>query len=81
LKERSSFSLEQQQVGPSYWELTQMHIHLEGNALLFKSVSLQQDDKRSRYQRQPENVALEQAAITVMSEPEPFPEKLTSPKP
>src|SRR3984885_406250 len=43
LKEKSSFALEQQQVGPSVWELTAIHVHLEGNALLFKSVSLQQD--------------------------------------
>ena len=72
LKERSSFALEQQQVGPSYWELTQIHVHLEGNALLFKSVSLQQDDKRSRFQPEPANVDLEQAAKAVMSEPQLF---------
>jgi hypothetical protein len=69
LKERSSFALEQQQVGPSHWELTQIHVHLEGNALLFKSVSLQQDDKRSRFQPEPDNVTLDQAANSVMSEP------------
>jgi hypothetical protein len=72
LKERSSFALEQQQVGPSYWELTQIHVHLEGNALLFKSVSLQEDDKRSRFQAEPGNVDLPQAAKLVMSEPHPF---------
>ncbi|MGC2404340.1 MAG: hypothetical protein WA510_31400 [Acidobacteriaceae bacterium] len=72
LKERSSFALEQQQVGPSYWELTQIHVHLEGNALLFKSVSLQQDDKRSRFQAEDGNVALEDAAKLVMSQPQPF---------
>jgi hypothetical protein len=72
LKERSSFSLEQQQVGPSVWELTQIHVHLEGNALLFKSVSLEQDDKRSRFQAEPANITLEQAAGTVMSQPQLF---------
>jgi hypothetical protein len=70
LKERSSFSLEQQQVGPSVWELTQIHVHLEGNALLFKSVSLEQDDKRSRFQGEPGDVTLEQAAGTVMGQPQ-----------
>src|SRR5271156_3832935 len=69
LKERSAFSLEQQQVGPSVWELTQIHVHLEGNALLFKSVSLEQDDKRSRFQAEPADTSLEQAAGTVMSQP------------
>jgi hypothetical protein len=72
LKERSSFSLDQQQVGPSVWELTAIHVHLEGNALLFKSVSLQQDDKRSRFQPEPANVTLEQAATSVMGQPELF---------
>lgn len=72
LKERSSFALEQQQVGPSLWELTAIHVHLEGNALLFKSVSLQQDDKRSKFQPQVSGVTLEQAASLVMSEPKLF---------
>jgi len=72
LKERSSFALEQQQVGPSVWELTAIHVHLEGNALLFKSVSLQQDDRRSKFQPEAANVTLEQAATSVMSEPKLF---------
>jgi hypothetical protein len=69
LKEKSSFALDQQQVGPSYWELSQIHVHLEGNALLFKSVSLQQDDKRSKFQPEPADVTLEQAAILAMNQP------------
>ena len=72
LKERSSFALEQQQVGPSVWELTAIHVHLEGNALLFKSVSLQQDDKRSRFRPEAANTTLEQAATSVMNEPRLF---------
>ncbi len=72
LKERSSFSLEQQQVGASIWELTQIHVHLEGNALLFKSVSLEQDDKRSRFLAEPGDMGLEQAASMVMSQPQLF---------
>jgi hypothetical protein len=70
LKEHSSFALEQQQVAPNLWELTAIHVHLEGNALLFKSVSLQQDDKRSRFQPEAGNLSLGQAAISVMVEPE-----------
>ena len=72
LKERSSFALEQQQVGPSVWELTAIHVHLEGNALLFKSVSLQQDDRRSKFHPEAANVTLEQAATSVMKEPKLF---------
>ena len=58
--------------GPSVWELTAIHVHLEGNALLFKSVSLQQDDKRSRFQPEAANITLEQAATSVMTQPKLF---------
>jgi hypothetical protein len=70
LKERSSFSLEQDQVGPSLWQLTSFHVHLEGNALLFKSISLQQDDDRSGFQLEPSTTTLDQAATLVMKLPE-----------
>jgi hypothetical protein len=70
LKEGSSFSLERAQVGPALWELTAIHVHLEGNALLFKSISLQQDDKRSRFEPEPLTITLDQAAILVMGQQE-----------
>ena len=70
LKERSSFSLQQDQVGPSLWQLTSFHVHLEGNALIFKSISLQQDDDRSSFQLEPATTTLDQAATLVMKQPE-----------
>lgn len=66
LKEGSSFSLEQAQVGPSLWQLTSIHVHLDGNALLFKSVSLDQDDERSKFEAEDAAVTLAQAANLVM---------------
>ena len=70
LKEGSTFSLEQTQVGPSLWQLTAIHVKLEGNALLFKSVSLQQDDERSKFEPEPPGITLEQAGDAVMKQPE-----------
>jgi hypothetical protein len=70
LKEGSSFSLEQAQVGQDLWELTDINVHLQGNALLFKSISLQQEDKRSRFEPEPLTVTLDQAAAAVMNQPE-----------
>jgi hypothetical protein len=70
LKEGSSFSLEQAQVGPSIWELTAIHVHLEGNALIFKSISLQQDNIRSRFEPEPPAITLDQAATEIMHQPE-----------
>ena len=70
LKEGSTFALEQAQVGSSAWELTAIHVHLEGNALLFKSVSLEQDDVRSRFEPESATMTLDQAAEVVMRKPE-----------
>lgn len=66
LKEGSTFALEQGEVGGGNWELTAIHVHLVGNALLFKSVSLEQDDLRSRYELQAESLTLEQAMELLM---------------
>jgi hypothetical protein len=69
LKQGGSFAIEQQQVAPSLWQLTLIHIHLEGNALLFKSISFQEDDDRSRFTAEPNDTTLDQAAQVVMRQP------------
>ena len=69
LKQGGSFTIEQQQVSPSLWQLTLIHIHLAGSALLFKSISFQEDDDRSRFTRQPDNVDLDHAAAAVLQQP------------
>jgi hypothetical protein len=70
LKQGSSFSLEQAQVGPSLWQLTTIHVKLDGNALLFKSVSLDEDDERSKFVQQPPDISLDQAGEVVLKQPE-----------
>jgi len=69
LKQGGSFAIEQQQVAPSLWQLSLIHIHLDGSALLFKSISFQQEEDRSRFVRQHDDVTLDQAAQTVMHQP------------
>jgi hypothetical protein len=69
LKQDGSFAIEQQQVAPSFWQLTLIHIHLDGSALLFKSISFQEDDDRSRFTKQPDSVNLDQAAAAVLQQP------------
>jgi hypothetical protein len=69
LKQGGSFAIEQQQVAPSFWQLILIHIHLDGSALLFKSISFQEDDDRSRFTRQQDSVTLDQAAAAVLQQP------------
>jgi hypothetical protein len=70
LKQGSSFSLKQEQVGPSLWQLTSIEVQFQGNALFFKSVSLQEDDEYSKFQLGPSGITLEQAAVAVMKQPD-----------
>jgi hypothetical protein len=69
LKQGGSFAIEQQQVAPSLWQLTLIHIHLDGSALLFKSISFQQEEDRSRFTKQQNDVTLDEAAHGVMHQP------------
>lgn len=69
LKEGSTFSLEQAQVAPSLWQLTAIHVHLQGSALLFKSVSLEEDDLRSQFEPEPATITLDAAATGILSRP------------
>ena len=70
LKQGSSFSLKQEQVGPSLWQLISIHLQFQGNALFFKSVSLQEDDEYSKFHPETSGITLEQAAVAVMKQPD-----------
>jgi len=70
LKAGSTFALVQEQVGPSLWQLTKIDVHLQGTALLFKSVSLEEDDLRSRFVQQPGGMTLAEAGVVVLKQPE-----------
>ncbi len=70
LKQGSSFSLEQEQVGPSLWQLTAFHVRLDGNALLFKSISLKEDDQRSAFELEPSTITTDQASTLLMRQPQ-----------
>lgn len=66
LQQGSSFSLEQEQVSPTLWQLKSIHVHFQGSALLFKSIALEEDDDRSQFELQHSEMTLEQAAQAVM---------------
>ncbi len=68
LRQGGFFSIEQDQVEPSLWQLKAVHLHLYGNALLFKSVALEEDDDRSNFELQQSGLTLEKGADMVMRE-------------
>jgi len=55
LQSGGSFDVERRQVGGGEWSITQTHIHIQGHALIFKSISEQEDDVKSRFKELPPN--------------------------
>lgn len=49
LQSGGSFSVERREVTPDQWAITQTHIHIQGHALIFKTISEQEDDVKSRF--------------------------------
>ncbi len=62
LQKGGTFEIERQQIAPGIWEITTTHIHIHGRALIFKSISEEQDEVTSNYHRTPASLSLADAA-------------------
>jgi len=67
LREGGTFRVERRQILPGLWQITETHVHIDGKALLFKSIGQQQDEVQTEYTRVPDGTTLEKAAA--MSRP------------
>jgi hypothetical protein len=59
------FEVEQKEVSPGYWELTQMQVVMKGTALFFKTIGTHENETYSEYRRVPDTASLQQAADSV----------------
>jgi hypothetical protein len=62
LEKGGTFEIERQQVAPGVWDITTTHIHIQGHALIFKSIGEQQDEVTSDYRPTPASLTLAAAA-------------------
>jgi hypothetical protein len=62
LDKGGSFAVQQQEVSSHFWEVTVMHVHMSGKALLFKTIAVKEDETYSNFQSVPGNTTLPQAA-------------------
>src|ERR1700683_5765873 len=62
LDQGGTFHVKQSEVGPGYWEITLLHVDMRGKALFFKTISVQQDEVRSTFQRVSDNLTFAPAA-------------------
>ncbi len=56
-----TFDVERRETGPGIWQITETHVHFQGHALLFKNISEQQDDVKSRFRELTGELSLQQA--------------------
>jgi hypothetical protein len=71
LDKGGTFAVHQQEVGPHLWEVTSMHVHVNGRALLFKAIAVQQDEIDSDFHPVPDNTTLSQAAEFLRQDAQP----------
>jgi hypothetical protein len=57
-----TFDVERRETGhEGVWQITESHIHINGHALLFKTISEQEDDVKTEFRQLPAEISLEQA--------------------
>lgn len=69
LEPGGTFDVERRQLAPGIWEITETHVHIQGHALIFKSISEQEDDVKSRFERLPQDITFQQAEEKLLAQP------------
>jgi hypothetical protein len=61
LNSGGTFDVERRETGPGIWQITESHVHIQGHALLFKNLSEQEDDVKTRFKQLTGQMSLQQA--------------------
>jgi hypothetical protein len=61
LKAGGTFDVERRETGNAVWQITETHVHIEGHALVFKSISEQEDDVETKFKALPDDISFQQA--------------------
>jgi hypothetical protein len=70
LKSGGTFDVERRETGPSIWQITATHVHIQGTALLFKDISQVEDDEKTHFKPLPAEISLQQAEIEMLKQSE-----------
>jgi hypothetical protein len=62
LEKGGQFTVKRAELAPGDWELTEMTVNMRGKALLFKTISVQQKELHSNFERVPDDLTLSDAA-------------------
>jgi Tfp pilus assembly protein PilN len=62
LEKGGEFHVTQSEVQPGHWEITALHINMRGKALFFKNIGVQENERRSDFERVMDDLTIAQAA-------------------
>lgn len=63
-----TFDVERRAVGQGVWQITETHVHILGHALIFKTISEEEDDVKTEFKPLPANVTMEQVENELLAE-------------
>lgn len=68
LEPGGTFDVERRQLARGIWEITEAHVHIQGHALIFKSISEQEDDVKTKFQQLPSDITFQGAKEKLMAQ-------------
>jgi hypothetical protein len=63
-----TFDVERRQIGGNEWQITETHVHIQGHALIFKSISEQEDDEKTKFKQLSGDISLRQAESDLLEQ-------------
>jgi hypothetical protein len=66
LKAGGTFDVERRELSPRIWQITESHIHIQGHALIFKTISEEEDDVKTHFEQIAETTSLQQAQAALL---------------
>jgi hypothetical protein len=61
LKAGGTFDVERRELSPHIWQITETHVHIQGHALIFKTISEEEDDVKVHFEQIAASMTLQQA--------------------
>lgn len=68
LEKGGQFAVKRTEVAPAHWEVTEMAVNMQGKALLFKTISVQQKELHQNFERVPDDLTIADAAAILLKQ-------------
>jgi hypothetical protein len=61
-----TFDVERREIGKNQWQITETHVHIQGHALIFKTISVNEDEEESKFTQLPRDISLRAAEAELL---------------